>query len=241
MSCNIEHCVNAVARLGLCQKHYKEDRLKRKTEGIVYKRGPKSDPTKPRSRHGSARANEGNGYRRNVIGGTCKKGHVLTEESSYTNATSGYLVCKTCRNNSARRYRGKPETDFVRVWNKNKTHCPKGHQYSPENTYINPVTGSRRCTTCHTQLAKEWQLMDKYGLTRDQYEQMLEGQENKCQGCLKEFTETPYVDHDHETGAVRGLLCNGCNIVLGHAYDNPEVLKNLANYLDAFSKTKGKK
>ena len=70
---------------------------------------------------------------------------------------------------------------------------------------------------------------------------MLDDQNNQCLGCFTEFTVTPRVDHDHETGAVRGLLCNGCNIVLGHAYDNPEVLKNLANYLNAFSKTKGKK
>ena len=43
------------------------------------------------------------------------------------------------------------------------------------------------------------------------------------------------VDHDHETGDVRGVLCNPCNIILGKAKDNPDILKNAANYLTEHS------
>ena len=39
-------------------------------------------------------------------------------------------------------------------------------------------------------------------------------------------------DHDHKTGLFRGWLCNRCNRTLGFVYDNPELLRNLANYLE---------
>ena len=41
-----------------------------------------------------------------------------------------------------------------------------------------------------------------------------------------------HVDHDHETGKIRGLLCHACNIVLGLVKDDPDRLRLLANYLE---------
>jgi hypothetical protein len=58
---------------------------------------------------------------------------------------------------------------------------------------------------------------------------MLAEQEGSCKVCG--MPGKLHVDHDHETGAVRGLLCGGCNHALGHAGDNPNVLEALANYL----------
>jgi hypothetical protein len=46
------------------------------------------------------------------------------------------------------------------------------------------------------------------------------------------------IDHDHETGQVRSLLCHPCNLLLGHAKDSPEVLRRAADYLQEH---KGKK
>ena len=40
------------------------------------------------------------------------------------------------------------------------------------------------------------------------------------------------IDHDHETGFVRGILCSLCNTLLGHAKDDPEILRKAAEYLD---------
>ena len=39
------------------------------------------------------------------------------------------------------------------------------------------------------------------------------------------------VDHDHETGKVRGLICHLCNIGLGSFHDDPELLENAAKYI----------
>lgn len=78
-------------------------------------------------------------------------------------------------------------------------------------------------------------LMSKYGITLVRYNQILNEQGGVCAGCGGPPTgrsdEFYYVDHDHATGRVRGLLCHGCNSVLGYAKDRPEVLENLAEYL----------
>jgi ribosomal protein L34E len=39
-------------------------------------------------------------------------------------------------------------------------------------------------------------------------------------------------DHDHTTGAIRGLLCHNCNFILGSAHDDPDVLRKAADYLE---------
>lgn len=66
------------------------------------------------------------------------------------------------------------------------------------------------------------------------YKELLVMQDDKCKGCNKQQTELSkalVVDHDHSTGAVRGLLCDNCNKVLGLANDSKETLQNLINYL----------
>jgi len=76
-------------------------------------------------------------------------------------------------------------------------------------------------------------LKQRYGLTEDDVELMLHRQNYSCFGCLKRIDlETARIDHDHETNKVRGLLCDNCNWVLGHVYDNPETMRRLMAYLD---------
>jgi len=71
----------------------------------------------------------------------------------------------------------------------------------------------------------------KYGLTEDQYKQLFLQQENKCAICGKIY-DMLCVDHDHKTNKVRGLLCNQCNLILGNAGDNKEILGNAIKYLE---------
>ncbi len=50
------------------------------------------------------------------------------------------------------------------------------------------------------------------------------------------------IDHDHAMNEIRGLLCNDCNIALGHLHDDPEVLRRAIEYLDRPpARTTGKK
>ncbi len=76
-----------------------------------------------------------------------------------------------------------------------------------------------------------------YGITPDQYNKMLHSQGNKCGICnidesnIKTAYKLFYVDHDHATNRIRGLLCNYCNSMLGFAKDNAENLLAGINYL----------
>lgn len=76
----------------------------------------------------------------------------------------------------------------------------------------------------------------KYGLTIEQYEDMRLNQLYCCAICGENEANSRdgvlAVDHDHETGKVRGLLCNHCNLGLGHLNDNPKRLRVAADYLE---------
>lgn len=69
----------------------------------------------------------------------------------------------------------------------------------------------------------------KYGLTTEQIDQMRNESNNICAICLKESKLV--VDHNHSTGAVRGLLCHNCNVGIGCFADSVESLQRAILYL----------
>ncbi len=76
----------------------------------------------------------------------------------------------------------------------------------------------------------------KYGITELEYARLLALQNGTCAICKSVDTgwkhEWFHVDHCHETGKIRGLLCNGCNPGLGSFRENPEFLRNAAFYIE---------
>ena len=89
----------------------------------------------------------------------------------------------------------------------------------------------RRTTKCRLG-KREWEL-HQLGASIDLYESMLveQGGVCKCCGLPDPCGRRLAVDHCHETGKVRGLLCGECNLALGHARDNPWRLMRMAEYL----------
>lgn len=94
-----------------------------------------------------------------------------------------------------------------------------------------------RCKDCQSAVKKEMaqyyrgkHLEYKYGMTHDDYERMLVEQDHKCAICGIDAKHSENsrlcVDHDHDTGEVRGLLCKKCNQAIGLLQDN-------ANFCDA--------
>jgi hypothetical protein len=72
-----------------------------------------------------------------------------------------------------------------------------------------------------------------YGLSREQYDAMLADQGGGCALCgRKPGRRELAVDHDHQTGQVRGLLCSSCNGALGVLGDSREGLLRALAYLD---------
>lgn len=78
-------------------------------------------------------------------------------------------------------------------------------------------------------------LRRKYGITPEEFDALLDVQGGRCAICGSDIPKHNggrfVVDHDHETGAVRGLLCGPCNSGLGSFGDDPERLTKAVDYL----------
>lgn len=140
-----------------------------------------------------------------------------------------------------------------------KTHCKRGHPRIPENVDKgNACISCKRAATIAWNKSNpekvrastdKWleknpdylseyrkrnpenqrisKLKSRYGLSLEQIKQI----PDTCEVCGRTNGKGTVVDHNHETGKVRGFLCNSCNWILGYAKDNPGTLEKLALYL----------
>ena len=77
----------------------------------------------------------------------------------------------------------------------------------------------------------------RYGLTPTQFEDLLAAQGGRCAICRTDQIPKRgswHVDHEHTTCKVRGILCHGCNVALGHFNDDPVRLRAAAAYVEAY-------
>ena len=88
---------------------------------------------------------------------------------------------------------------------------------------------------------REYTIRHRYGLSVEEYKKMFERQGGKCGICDRKpsmITDTPtqhrtlQIDHNHNNGKIRGLLCNGCNRALGFIRDNPNIARSMTVYLE---------
>ena len=107
---------------------------------------------------------------------------------------------------------------------------------------------SSRCKPCHQQHKKEnpntqkhnkaEKLKLRYGLSYEEWESIREKEGHSCMICgitEEEIGRVLDVDHCHDTGKARGVLCNPCNNMLGRAKDNINLLKAAVTYLETYS------
>lgn len=116
------------------------------------------------------------------------------------------------------------------------------------NRGVRPTKDGRqsRCRKCQSELAMKWnrehpdrfkrnarasRLRRKYGLSVETYDALLLKQEGKCPICLRDLDGRLHVDHDHQTGRVRGIVHGHCNTRLGAFGDSVEQLQRAINYL----------
>ncbi len=83
--------------------------------------------------------------------------------------------------------------------------------------------------------SKHSEIKYKYGISLEEYNLKLISQGNCCAICGTDKPggghENLYVDHDHNTGKVRGLLCRSCNLMLGYAFDKIDTLESGIAYI----------
>lgn len=114
---------------------------------------------------------------------------------------------------------------------------------------------SRYCKVCEAVRSKRWRMANRetvrvsqrdaarrklYSLEPQDYLDLMTLQQEQCAICGATTsghgrTSALLVDHDHQTGKVRGLLCHGCNGGLGHFKDDPNRLRAAIEYLEARS------
>lgn len=178
-------------------------------------------------------------------GKPCPKGHIAERYVS----NSVCLDCKKLENKNTGNKGGKPKhpkrieaelnselTFFTGVA------CKHGH-------ISNRTTRDGSCVECKNTVLRDrtkpkrhgYQLKNKYGITKEQYEVMLLNQNNLCLLCKnpetiidkrKKEAKKLSVDHCHNTNKVRGLLCSKCNQGIGLLQHNPELLRAAALYCE---------
>lgn len=90
-----------------------------------------------------------------------------------------------------------------------------------------------QCRECQ----RDYKLKYRYGISMSDALRLLANQDSRCAICERLLDRKSFViDHCHTTHAVRGVLCNACNVVLGQAYDSVAVLQKAIKYLNERSK-----
>ena len=98
---------------------------------------------------------------------------------------------------------------------------------------------AERKTRSHADIDRRKRLKKEYGITLEQFNEMNLAQNGQCAICgLKESMNRKNlcIDHCHESGMIRGLLCHACNVGLGHFNDNTKKLYNAIKYLKKWQK-----
>jgi Autographiviridae endonuclease VII len=133
--------------------------------------------------------------------------------------------CKECNlAQRAARYRKnpKPYIERVRKWQRENPERLKARADAFRES------GKKRISDRKSHLKR------KYGLTLEQYDEMHAAQDGVCAICRQPRPEdrSLHVDHDHDTGEIRGLLCFKCNNALGDFNDDHDLFQRAADYLD---------
>ena len=156
---------------------------------------------------------------------------------------------KLCSGHQTQKQRGKPFAPIrerkSRLKSDGMKSCPMCDEVKPvAKFHKNKSTADGLCTYCkqcssqyekdrwhkRKPVAQERYFRQTYNLTPNQIEQMLEDQGGVCAICGEE-PKRRVVDHCHDSGRVRGILCDTCNRCLGLLKDNVDVLMSAAAYL----------
>lgn len=125
--------------------------------------------------------------------------------------------------------------------------CKRGHLMA--ETRKHHPNGDAYCSACKQARHDQWytkpgsrekqreyrakaNLKRLYGITLDDYQVLLDEQGGVCAICKRtRGIRKLHVDHDHDTGIVRGLLCHACNTALGLLGEDPAILSAALEYL----------
>ena len=122
--------------------------------------------------------------------------------------------------------------------NKDKVLAKQQERYARKKDTLLQIFKDKRIANPEKAKQQDWKyyLKKKFKITPEEVELMWIGQKGFCanDGCnatLQKGKSGACIDHDHKTGEIRGILCRTCNLALGHAKDDVDVLYGLISYL----------
>ncbi len=166
------------------------------------------------------------------VGHFCSRDcHGLYRRSKKTHDIDGSKRCSVCK-------QVKPANEF---------HLVKDNRLKQKDPYL-----QGRCRSCSSVYIKAWHLrhpkyrksdsrqrnLKRFGITADAYDHILQNQNYGCAVCGEKTTDSTgrllSIDHNHDTGEVRGLLCHSCNVALGLFKEDVDLLAKAIFYLTKF-------
>ena len=104
---------------------------------------------------------------------------------------------------------------------------------------VGGVAMRSKCKPCNEHIKWKSFIQRTYGITADEYYDILKDQDGKCSICESQEVNNSripsgklFIDHCHETGKVRGLLCSKCNHAIGLLNDDVDLLQKAIVYLN---------
>ncbi|MET9118004.1 endonuclease VII domain-containing protein [Streptomyces longwoodensis] len=174
----------------------------------------------------------------------CERHLPVTAFARDKNRRDGLQVhCRECvAQYSAAHYRRRRQAMGKTV--RERADVPEGHklcrtcgEIKPHSEWHRNSTASdglsTRCKACRAVQGRQGHLKRQYGITESDRDALVASQGGVCCICLAAVPE--HVDHCHETGRVRGVLCFSCNAALGQFKDRPDAIRRAAAYVEGIA------
>lgn len=170
-----------------------------------------------------------NNRRKKIELTNCKYCNCLLDNNTWSSSCkkNRRYICKICWTKRQNKYAESAKNRDPEYDNKKKERTKK---------WIESFSEERKIIEARKKY-KRW-LKKAYNLSIEDYDKKLFIQENKCAICKIDRPKNIFfnVDHNHNTGQIRGILCPACNFLLGNCKDNIEILEKAKNYLILYEK-----
>lgn len=253
-TCLQSGCESQVIARGLCSQHYQ----RAKAAGILDQLAPNPSTT---CEHCGQPIPKGRRWGAQYCSTDCKQNAIdaARHEALVQRRTAQPRNCAWCREplSAAKRYgtrfcssacsdnwnNDQKRLSMLRAKKAARRLCQVCQKPIPETRGSNAIYCSYECKKLGNRSGSPKARRDQiannrrylYDITMEEFEARLASQGGVCAICRTDTWtgKGPHVDHNHETGAVRGILCHKCNLGLGKFNDDPELLRAAATYLEA--------
>lgn len=160
------------------------------------------------------------------------------------------IICKSCKNPGHNNGRGLCSSCYKKEWRKLNPDKAKQHNKTWREKTLNRariyykenretlLKNSKKWREANKHKIKNKYLKYQYGITTEQYDQILDDQNCCCKLCGSSPIKYPVVEHCHKTGRIRGIVCQKCNMAIAAVENNQHLLNKILEYIETDETTK---